>query len=265
MLKSFLGTFGAIFAESGLRDIVQLIYPGELAADSILNGNSYDKAIRAHLLIDAAIIQHLLPPSMFTNEELNAMEMSVNNACDNQKGIDASDVQVAEMLQTKITTVFEQANNAGRTPTLWSLYHYMVETIQLFNGAERTADFPLHLSCIMISITHRMLDVFAAAGHHNYAKAARLYCQMMLKYEKGSVEQRAIIASFKSTGNHVVRYSSDEWSGIRTDLCIEQILMRTSKSNGGLLRGRFRNGESAHRLWVQTLSHSLLISRFPRK
>ena len=92
MLKSFLGTFGAIFAESGLRDIVQLIYPGELAADSILNGNSYDKAIRAHLLIDAAIIQHFLPPSMFTNEELNAMEMSVNNACDNQKGIYASDV-----------------------------------------------------------------------------------------------------------------------------------------------------------------------------
>ena len=70
------------------------------------------------MLIDAAIIQHLLPPSMFTNEELNAMEMSVNNACDNQKGIDASDVQVAEMLHTKITTVFEQVNNTGRKPAL---------------------------------------------------------------------------------------------------------------------------------------------------
>ena len=165
------------------------------------------------------------------------------------------------MLQTKITTVFEQGNNAGRTPTLWSLYHYMVETIKLLIRAERTADFPLHLSCI----THRMLDVFAAAGHHNYAKAARLYCQMMLKYEKGSVEQRAIIASFKSTGNHVVRYSSDEWSGIWTDLCIEQTLMRTSKSNGGLSERRFRNGESAHRLWVQSLSHSSLIDRLSQK
>ena len=74
----------------------------EVATDSILNGNSYDKAIRAHFLIDAAIVQHLLPPSMFTNEELTAMERSVNNACDNQKGIDSSDIPIAEMLQTKI-------------------------------------------------------------------------------------------------------------------------------------------------------------------
>ena len=110
-----------------------------------------------------------------------------------------------------------------------------------------------------------MLDVFAAAGHHNYAKAARLYCQMMLKYEEGSVEQRAIIESFNSTGSHVVRYSSHEWSGIWRDLCIEQTLMRTSKSNGGLSGGRFRNGESAHSCWVQTLSHVSLINRLSQK
>ena len=41
--------------------------------------------------------------------------------------------------------------------------------------------------------------------------------------------------------------------------------MRTSKSNGGLLRGRFRNGESAHRLWVQTWSHSSLIARLSQE
>ena len=56
LLKSFLGTFGNIFADSGLREMIQLIYPGELTADSILNGNSYDKAIRAHFLIDAALM-----------------------------------------------------------------------------------------------------------------------------------------------------------------------------------------------------------------
>ena len=107
-----------------------------------------------------------------------------------------------------------------------------------------------------------MLDVFAAAGHHNYAKAARLYCQMM-KYEEGSVEQRAIIESFKSTGSLVVRYSSHEWSGIWSDLCIEQTLMWTSKSNGGLSGGRFRNGEFER--WVQTLSNLSLINRLPQK
>ena len=87
----------------------------------------------------------------------------------------------------------------------------------------------------------------------------------MLKYEEGSVEQHAIIESFKSTGSHVVRYSSHECSGIWSDLCIEQTLMRTSKSNGGLSGGRFRNGESAHRCWVQTLSHLSLINRLSQK
>ena len=39
--------------------------------------------------------------------------------------------------------------------------------------------------------------------------------------------------------------------------------MRTSESNGGLSGGRFRNSESAHRCWVQTLSQLSLIKRLP--
>ena len=78
------------------------------------------------------------------------------------------------------------------------------------------ADFCLHLS----SITNQMLDIFAASGHQNYAKAAWLYVQMMLKYGEGSPEQQAVIESFKITGSHVVRYSSHEWSGIWSDLSI---------------------------------------------
>ena len=60
--------------------------------------------------------------------------------------------------------------------------------------------------------------------------------------------------AFKS-GSHVVRYSSYEWSGVWSDLSIEQTLMKAAKSEGGISSGRFRNGESAYRLWVQTLSH----------
>ena len=45
LLKSCFATFDVIFADSGLHDIIKLISEDELAADSILNGNSYDKAI----------------------------------------------------------------------------------------------------------------------------------------------------------------------------------------------------------------------------
>ena len=43
----------------------------------------------------------------------------------------------------------------------------------------------------------------------------------MKSYEKGSAEEIAIISSFKENGNHVVSYSSNEWSGVWSDITIE--------------------------------------------
>ena len=71
--------FGNFWSYICLQDVICLIYPDD-TADSILNGNSYDKAIRAHLLIDAAIVQHVIPPNTFTGDELKTMEHLVNNA-----------------------------------------------------------------------------------------------------------------------------------------------------------------------------------------
>ena len=121
LLKSFLGTIGAMFAGSGLRDILQLIYPDEIAVDSILNGN--DKVNRAHFLIGAAIIQHVVTPNMFTDAELSAMERSVNNASNNQNGIKSSNIPMAEMVSPKVQSLFKQLDNADRTPALWTLYN----------------------------------------------------------------------------------------------------------------------------------------------
>ena len=107
LLKSFLGTFGAIFAGRGIRDILQLIYPGDIAADSILNGNSYDKAIRFHFLIDAAIFLLVFTLNMFTDGEFSTMERSVNNASNDQNGIESSDIATTEIVQVKIHSVFK--------------------------------------------------------------------------------------------------------------------------------------------------------------
>ena len=48
----------------------------------------------------------------------------------------------------------------------------------------------------------------------------------MKTYEKGSAEDIEIMSSFKNNGNHVIRYSSNELSGIWSDLTIEQTLWR---------------------------------------
>ena len=119
---------------------------------------------------------------------------------------------MAERFRSKIKNVLTQLDNAGRTPSLWCLYHYMVDTSKIFILADRMGNFTLHLSCI----TNRMLHMFTAAGDHNYAKVARLYVQMKKTYQKGSTEEIAIISSFKKNGNHVIRYSSNGWSGVWT-------------------------------------------------
>ena len=105
LLKSYLATFGVIFADSGLHDIIKLIYEGELAADSILNSNSYDKAIRTHFLIDATILQHVIPRSTFTNNELSLIKTIILDCSKNHAMIGSKDIPMAERFKSKIENV----------------------------------------------------------------------------------------------------------------------------------------------------------------
>ena len=63
-----------------------------------------------------------------------------------------------------------------------------------------------HISCIIT----KMLDVFSAAGHHQYAMGARLYCQLMKQNDQNLPEYKETFESFTAHGNHVVRYSCHE-------------------------------------------------------
>ena len=72
--------------------------------------------------------------------------------------------------------------------------------------------------------------------------------QHMSKYKK-------TFDMFLSEGYHTVRYNSDEWSGTWSDISIEQTVMKSAKSSGGLTGGRMRTKNSAHNLWCTTLDH----------
>ena len=73
LLKSYLGSIGNIMQDSGLLEVIQLIYPGSMTANHIMDGGCFDKAIRTHLLIDAAIYQHIMKFA-FTEEERSDMK-----------------------------------------------------------------------------------------------------------------------------------------------------------------------------------------------
>src|SRR5688572_8483863 len=59
---------------------------------------------------------------------------------------------------------------------------------------------------------------------------------------------------FCHDGFHVISRTDRNWSGLSTDLVIEQVMMKAIKSKGGLTRGRGLR-ESVRLLWVNT-AHS---------
>nr|CAI5839663.1 unnamed protein product [Callosobruchus analis] len=107
----------------------------------------------------------------------------------------------------------------------------MVALVTQFIEAERTGNWELHLSTI-----ERMLPFFHAAGHCNYASSARFYVQDMRQLDtKMNLRE---YRKFISNGYFTLRRSDKQWSAIWSDMTIEQTLMRSMKSTGGLTRGR---------------------------
>ena len=85
-----------------------------------------------------------------------------------------------------------------------------------------------------MSTVQKMLPYFAASGHNLYTKSAYVYLQNMACLEDDHPD---VYHSFLE-GHHVIRRSNRYWAGLSTDFIIEQVLMRSVKSRGGLTRGR---------------------------
>ena len=117
---------------------------------------------------------------------------------------------------------------SSRTAALWLQYMDMIDILREFIKAERTANWHMHLEA-----ASHMLPYFAASGHNLYTKSCHLYLQSMEKLKEDCPAVYEQLAS----GYHVVRRSDRQWAGLSTDLVIEQCLMRSLKSTGGLTRG----------------------------
>jgi hypothetical protein len=140
-LKSFLGCIGYLMEDSGLEEAMSVVY-GPNTVKYILKGAAYSKALRAHFLTDAALVKHMM------------------------HGANGS---------TSLDETLQDLQETSRTAKLWVFYHQLVRRVQDFIFAERLHDWQGHLNAVA-----KMLDIFAAAGHGQYAKFGRLYLQEML-------------------------------------------------------------------------------------
>jgi hypothetical protein len=137
-----------------------------------------------------------------------------------------------------------------RTSRLWIFYMKYVELLKVFLMAERTSNWLLHLECL-----HGIRALFAATGHVHYAKSVRLYLQFMKNLP---TSHPSLHAQFMS-GMHTIRRSDRYWAGLSCDLVIEQTLMRSLKSRGGLTRGRGTH-DTVRNLWLKSMAECARVS-----
>ena len=116
----------------------------------------------------------------------------------------------------------------------------MIDLLRDFIRGERTENWTLHLQAM-----YDMLPYFAASGHNQYPKSVHLYLQKMSQI---SEKHPDVVAHFMA-GLHGCRRSDNLWTGLTVDLVIEQCLMRSVKTTGGLTRGRGMS-EIQRLVWV---------------
>ena len=97
-------------------------------------------------------------------------------------------------------------SSESRTANLWIQYAEYVSIMRQFVQAAKSRDWNLNLITLQ-----RMLSLFAATDHINYANSGCLYLQLMMDlpnkhswlYQKLAVE-----------GHHVIRRTDKFWAGL---------------------------------------------------
>ena len=126
---------------------------------------------------------------------------------------------------------------------LWLRFMAYIDIIKDFICCERLGMWDGHLNAVTA-----LLNLSAATGHIHYAKSARLYVQEMRKLPSTHPWRHQKFVE----GYHTVRRSEILWAGLWTDIVIEQVLMRSLKSRGGLTTGRGMT-TSLRQQWVYSM------------
>ena len=248
-LMSFVGSIGSLMDASGLSDVLQIIY-GENTVKHMVSGKAIARAIRGHILVETAL--HLRLQKMILEESTNAEAPSMSEAeiLELKSSLGSlgniSELPVVKKFVDCIDALKVELASKSRTAKLWLQYMEYVEIMRQYIRAARTGDWHLSLSTLQ-----KMLNLFAATGHINYAKSARLYLQLMLELP---LSHPWLYENISTKGFHFIRRSDKFWSGLWPDIIIEQVLMRSVKSRGGLTRGRGMS-ESVCMLWIRSMHY----------
>lgn len=239
-LMSFMGSIGNIMSGSGIEELWQTIY-AKNTVPHMLSGHAYARALRCHFLTQEALALLLLHDVALTGEDIeeicNLFEQPLPNNVESN--------HLVEDAIKKIELRISELSKSSRTARLWCNYYNLINIIKMFIRAERSGNWDLHIYCLKL-----MIPIFYATGHNNYAKCTHLYLQQINKLHNMSSEN---YEKFVTDGMFTVRRTNNFWSGTWTDMVIEQNLMRSIKTTGGLTHGRGFTDSSLAR-WIAGMS-----------
>jgi hypothetical protein len=245
LLMSFLGAIGMIMGGSGLEDLWETIYARNTVTQ-MMNGKQYARTLRAHFLTQQVLL-HILFLDCTEKQDIEYnLQYAFSDILTQELLLeDAGECRDVMTAYTCINEKIEKLSSNSRTARLWAQYIEMVELVRLYIKAERAGDWDLHLYCVQ-----QMLPYLHSAGHLNYAKTAHIYLQRMLELQKTMPQSE--LERFVGKAYFTIRRTDKFWSGTWTDMVIEQYLMRSIKSIGGLTHGRgFKSSTIAK--WINTM------------
>ncbi|KAL2082773.1 hypothetical protein ACEWY4_022591 [Coilia grayii] len=243
-LMNVLGAIGTLMKGTGLNEILGVIY-GANAITHMMTGKSVQRAFRGHLLVDKCLSHMILSEMPNDNPEFAPLVAASEKM---YTDLSMGDIELETVLPSEtLIQVSQQLEkqkldlaSKSQTSKLWLNYQHMIKVARTLIMADRTGSWLMHLRAVS-----DCLPIFAAAGHFNYLKSAYLYVQEMSQLEATNSD---VFTKFQN-GLHVVRRSNQTWAGLSSDLVIEQTLMKSLKTMGGLTHGSGMS-EEQRPLWT---------------
>ena len=192
---------------------LELLHPAETSAE-------YENQRDDHTAIETGIV-------LLRLEDVHTLEVLLTEITSSENPVEtiiqsSTLQQVDEKLQSLVSWIASRS----RTGQLWLQLRYHISVIKDFILAERMKSWTDHLNACT-----KLLNLLAASGHLNYAKSLRLYVQLMQRLPD---EHPWLHQMYVEEGRHAVQRTDHPLNGLWTDLVIEQVLMRSIKTHGGL-------------------------------
>ena len=157
-----------------VNKLISALLPCELESNLICSESEGDSG--ADDVVDA-----MTNPPIFESDKENSNgapklnSNEVRKICEFYQGFQKGSMSISEIAESTEVLKLEEClvkhkallGEQSPTAKLWLQYIEYIETLKLFIRAERSGNWSLHLVAVM-----RMLNLFAATGHINYAKSA---------------------------------------------------------------------------------------------